>query len=221
MNLTTYIRTFLLGCIAFLSACAPSMQVSPAIQASPSPAVPVQLPAATVAPTAVPSSTLLPTRTPESRLQLSFDPAVYQDGANGFALDYPAGWTVDPGGPVGSRGSQAQLMSPGTSEASLAEGGSRVTLTIYTWDPKNDLAAYVAQRKIAWDSSGFLLVSENSRALSDGRDVVSFRVLSPEKQEAFFLFTTAGEKYLQIAGEGDLTLVEEIAGTLRPKPEEP
>ena len=33
---------------------------------------------------------------------------------------------------------------------------------------------------------------------------------------AFFLFTTLGDRYLEISGEGDLPLIREVASTLRP-----
>jgi hypothetical protein len=32
---------------------------------------------------------------------------------------------------------------------------------------------------------------------------------------AYFLFAVSGDQYLQLAGEGDLQLIEEIARTLR------
>ena len=148
--------------------------------------------------------------------QPPFEAAVYRDEAAGFELDYPAGWTVVPIQRIGSRGSQGLLLSPGTTAEALAEGGTRVGLTIYNWDPKNDLDAFVAQRKNAWEASGFLFVSQASYQLADGRPAVDFIVETPEKQQVFFSFTTVGEDYLQISAEGDLELAGEIAHTLRP-----
>jgi hypothetical protein len=147
--------------------------------------------------------------------QLSFTPATYTDESAGFELDYPATWTLDPSSQIGVRGGQALLLSPGTTLETLADGGTRVSITTYLWDPKNDLDAYVAQRKVAWDASGFAITSEEQWQLADGRTAYGFMLQTPE-QPTFLLLTTIGEDYLQIGGEGDLALVEEIARTLRP-----
>ena len=52
--------------------------------------------------------------------------------------------------------------------------------------------------------------------LAGGRKQMSFTVQGPDKLQSFFLFTTVGENYLQIAGDGELALIEEIARTMRP-----
>jgi hypothetical protein len=147
--------------------------------------------------------------------QLSFTPATYIDESAGFELDYPAEWTLDPSSQIGVRGGQALLLSPGTTPETLADGGTRVSITTYIWDPKNDLDAYVAQRKVAWDASGFAIAREEQWQLADGRIAYVFVVQMPE-EPTFTLFTTIGDDYLQIGGDGDLALVEEIAYTLRP-----
>jgi hypothetical protein len=147
--------------------------------------------------------------------QLSFAPATYTDESAGFELDYPAEWTVDPSSQIGVRGGQALLLSPGTTLETLATDGTRVSITTYVWDPKNDIDAYVAQRKSAWDASGFTITREEQWQLADGRTAYIFIVQTPE-QPAFTLLTTIGEDYLQIGGDGDLALAEEIAHTLRP-----
>jgi hypothetical protein len=147
--------------------------------------------------------------------QLSFTPATYTDESAGFALDYPADWTLDPSSQIGVRGGQALLLSPGTTPETLADGGTRISITTYIWDPKNNLEAYVAQRKVAWDASGFAITREEQWQLADGRTAYVFVVNTPE-QPTFTLLTTIGEDYLQIGGDGDAALVEEIAHTLRP-----
>ena len=152
---------------------------------------------------------------------LSFIPATYKDETNGFELDYPSNWGVDPNSQTGSRGSQAQLFSPGTTAETLADGGSRLSITVYQWDPKNDLAAFVTQRRTAWDASGFSILQESKGDLVDGRKEMDFVVQAPDKVQAFFLFTTNGQNYLQVAGEGNLTLLQEIAHTVRPLNFEP
>jgi hypothetical protein len=50
----------------------------------------------------------------------------------------------------------------------------------------------------------------------DGRKEMDFVVKTPDGLQAYFLFTTHGEQYLEIAGEGDLGLIQDIAHTLRP-----
>jgi hypothetical protein len=147
--------------------------------------------------------------------QLSFTPATYVDESAGFALDYPVEWTVDPSSQIGMRGGQALLLSPGSTAETVAAGGSRISLVTYVWDPKNDLDAYVTQRKVAWDASGFAIEREEQWQLNDGRAVYGFVLLTPS-EPTFTVLTTVGEDYLQISGEGDPTLTEEIIRTLRP-----
>lgn len=159
-----------------------------------------------------------PTAAPAAEApQLSFTPATYTDESAGFALDYPSDWTLDPSSQVGVRGAQSLLLSPGTTMETLADGGTRLSIVTYIWDPKNDLDAYIAQRKIAWDSSGFTITREETWQLPDGRTAYVFEVNTPD-QPTFMFFTTVGEDYLQIAGEGDQALIEEIAHTFRPLP---
>ena len=50
---------------------------------------------------------------------------------------------------------------------------------------------------------------------------MDFIVQGADGARAFFLFTTLGDRYLEIAGEGDLTLIREVALTLRPLDYEP
>lgn len=185
-----------------VGACAPAVAVNGEIP--PTAPIATNLPAATLAPTPTPSS------------GLSFVAATYKDEVNGFVLDYPADWSASPSSPVGSRGSQAQLFSPGTTAEALAPGGSRLSITVFQWDPKNDLQAFVNQRRGAWEASG-LKVSEGSvRQLVDGRPASDFFTEAPDGARTYFLLTTNGGQYLQLAGEGDLALIEEISRTLRP-----
>jgi hypothetical protein len=172
------------------------------------------LPANTTEPAQPPqlTSTPEPTGTP----QLSFAAASYKDETSGFELDYPSDWTLQPKSTIGSRGSQALLLSPGTTQETLPAGGSRIAIVVYQWDPKNDLDAYLTQRKTAWTDSGSTIVSEETWALADGRQAVNLVVQGPDKAQSFILLTTVGEDYLQISGEGNLTLIEEIARTLQP-----
>jgi hypothetical protein len=153
----------------------------------------------------------------ESKLPVtSFESQVYVDEAAGFALDYPAGWMVHEA-MIGPRGSQVQfLSSPDLVDAAeLPEGATRVSATVYQWDPKNDLAAYVVQRKIAWDASGFTVLEEEQLVLELGLPAVLIRLQVPDTTTVF-LIAAIGGQYLVIGGEGDMDLVEEIALRLRP-----
>lgn len=111
---------------------------------------------------------------------------------------------------VGPRGRQVQFLSSAdlANAATLPEGATRVNATIYQWEPKNDLAAYVANRRTAWEASGLQM-------LELGLPAVQFTVQTPEAQ-AVFLFAALGDQYLELNGEGNLELVREIVGRVRP-----
>lgn len=145
----------------------------------------------------------------------TFVAATYTDEDTRIEIDYPAEWTVNDLGEVGGRGTAALLLSPGSSAEAIADGGGRVSLVTYVWDPKNDLNAWVAQRKMAWDASGFPILREEELALDDGRGARLF-VIDSAGTQVVTLLTTAGEDYLDVTGEGDLLLAEEIVRTLRP-----
>jgi len=141
---------------------------------------------------------------------MSFSAAEYREESAGLIIYYPVDWSVYPREQIGERGAQAALLSPGSTLEQVAEGGSRIMITTYTWDPKNDLKAYADQRRVAWEASGFEILSEESLTLSDDRMVELFRVKNSEGGEVLFAFTNAGEDYLQVFGEGDLDLCAEI-----------
>ncbi len=190
--------------VALLSACGPK-------------AVSTGLSSATVAaPTILLAATDVPAPAAATAPALSFVPATYQDQANGFELEYPADWTSSPNTQIGSRGSQALLLSPGASAENLPDGATRITITIYQWDPKGDLTAYADHRKSAWEGSLSTVEQQLEGDLPGGRAAVDFVVRGPDGATTFVLLTTLGEQYLEIAGEGDLALVQEVAHTLRP-----
>ena len=166
-------------------------------------------------------TTLPPTPTeaaaPQGKLPASsFDSQPYINEEAGFALDIPTGWTINEV-VVGPRGTQIQFLSkPELADAAvIPEGETRVNATIYQWDPKNDLAAYVQQRKAAWEASGFSIADEQPLTLEMGLPAVLFTVRSADT-ETVFLLAALQDTYLEISGEGDLDLVKEIAQRLRP-----
>ena len=178
-------------------------------------------------PTALPTQTeILPTETalppmetsvPQGKLPAApFDAQVYVNEGAGFALDYPTGWTVNEM-VVGSRGTQILfLSSPDLAEAAtIPDGETRLSATIYQWDPKNDLAAYVQHMKDAWTASGFTILEEQPLTLELGLPAVLFTVQTPDAQ-VVFLVTALKDQYLVIAGEGNLELVKQIVERLRP-----
>lgn len=146
----------------------------------------------------------------------SFDAQTYIDEKFGFAFEYPSGWTVtEPTG--GERGTQVQFLSSPdiANAATLPEGATRLSATVYNWDPKNDLTAYVAHRKTAWDASGFTILEEQSRTLELGLPAVQFTIQTSEATSVF-LFAPIGDRYLELSGEGDLDLVKEMVQRVRP-----
>jgi len=145
---------------------------------------------------------------------LYFTAEQYLEESAGLIIQYPVDWSVSPREQIGERGAQAALLSPGSTLEQVAEDGSRIMITTYTWDPKYDLEAYVDQRRVAWDASGFEIPSEESLTLSDDRVVDLFLVKNGEGGEVLFAFTNAGGDYLQVFGEGDLDLCAEIIRSL-------
>ncbi len=140
----------------------------------------------------------------------------------GIEFDYPAGWAFD-GGEHQSRGYFIQLYSwdwkPGDPIEPLPVGGTVLSVTVQLWDPKNDLEAFINQRKLAWDSSGISILSEERVLLTGNRPAAQFIVQGIDGSQAFFLLTTNGEDYLVLSGNGDLNLLAEIAHTLRSTPQ--
>jgi hypothetical protein len=147
----------------------------------------------------------------------SFESQTYINEAVGFALEYPAGWTVQES-VIGDRGSQTLLLSsPEIAElATIPAGATRVAVNVNQWDPKNDLAAFVENRKTAWEASGFSVLTEEPLTLDLGLSAVRLTVQSPEGVSVEYLLAAVGDQYVTISGEGDLALVKEIMRYLRP-----
>ena len=171
-------------------------------------------PAPTSAATApLPSATL-----PAS---LSFEAELYRDASAGFEFDYPSTWTVGPNEQQ-SRGGITAFTSWERPADVLPDatppGETRMDATVQLWDPTGDLEAFVAQRRGAWDNSGITVTSEEAWTLEDGRAAAAFTVEGTDGAQAYFFFTTIGDKYLVLSGDGDLALLAEIAHTVRPTP---
>jgi len=142
----------------------------------------------------------------------------YADQSLGFEFDYPATWMVDGPASAGERADSAQFTSwvhaPGDISADMPAGGTRFTATVWQWDPKNDLQAFVASRQAAWEASGFTFLSEERRDIGPGWTGMAFVIQTPEEQ-AYFFFTTIRDRYLSLSGSGNLSLLSEIGRTVR------
>ena len=191
--------------ILMATACAPTTTAVP-VDSVIVPAT--QEPAATLVPTEAPVNPKLPAA--------SFESQTYINEEIGFALDYPVGWTVTET-VLGDRGKQIQFLSaPELADVSiLPENAARLTAVVYQWDPKNDLAAYVATRKTAWENSGFTIVEETPLVLDLGLNAVQFELKTPDSS-AVVLITALRDQYLVLSGDGNLPLVKEIVQRLRP-----
>jgi hypothetical protein len=199
-----------------LSACmTPPTNSGPAAVETEVPVLP-----ATTSPTEVVATETIPAPTdaiPSGKLPAaSFESRTYINDTVGFALDYPAGWTVNEA-VLGSRGSEVQfLSSPDLANVSvLPEGATRVSATVYQWDPRNDLAAFIANQKTAWDASGFTVLDETPMTLELGLAGTQFTIQTPETT-FIYLITAIGDQYLVLSGEGNFELVKEIIQRVRP-----
>lgn len=151
--------------------------------------------------------------------ELSYSSAIYRLDDIGFELQYPQDWMADAMN-FGSRASGATFTSWQHSAGQIdlvPEGESILSLTVYHWDPKNDLDAYLQTRmRDAWAASGIQILSEEGLVLKSGQRAVQFIVRNQaDGAQAYFLVTLAGDQYLVLSGSGDLVLLEEIALTGR------
>jgi len=147
----------------------------------------------------------------------SFESQTYLNESVGFAMEYPVGWTVNEQ-VIGSRGTQIQFLSaPELAElATVPAGATRITLMIYQWDPKNDLAAYMESRKVAWDASGFTILDEEPITLDLGLEAVRITLQATDGVTFLYQIAALNDQYIVISGEGDLILAEELMRYLRP-----
>jgi hypothetical protein len=200
--------------VLWLATCkAPEPKTPPPIPTSTATSTPTEFPATE---TAIPPT---PTETaaPQGKLPAPpFDAQPYINEGAGFALDIPVAWTIKET-VVGPRGTQILFVSkPELAEApTIPAGETRISATIYQWDPKNDLAAYVDHWKGAWDASGFKILDEQSLTLELGLPAEQFTLQTPDAQTVI-LITALKDQYLVISGEGDLELAKQIMQRLRP-----
>ncbi|MEK6256814.1 MAG: hypothetical protein N2C13_05800 [Chloroflexota bacterium] len=166
---------------------------------------------------------VLPIATPEAEptedviVQLSFESQPYSDEEGRFELQYPIDWNWG-FGEKQSRGYFRQLVSWDISESHSIEfrpaDGTYVQITVYAWEPLNDLDTYISHRTPSWESSAFEVVSREDLEV-DGNRAVLFILKSPNDDAAVFLFwMELGDRYLELSGMGDLDLLTEIMNTI-------
>jgi hypothetical protein len=143
--------------------------------------------------------------------QPSFEASTYRDFTLGFEFDHPSEWALSGQVEQGSRGEAFQL---------LQDDEPMLQVATYLWTPDDDLDAYAASRKEAWESSAMSIESESELSLPGGSRGLSFVIRTQEGDRAFFFFTIVDftvydGRYLVLSGEGDLALLAEIAATVR------
>jgi hypothetical protein len=186
---------------AMLSACLPTAIVSSEV------VTPVFQPEVEPVELSIPPAPIM-TEEPEFQIPvLPFESLSYENPEIGLLVDFPREWTVGDMTVIGIRASQTLASAP--------DGSTIVTLVVNLWEPYNDLDAYAEMRQIAWDASGFTTISSQEWTLNNDQTARVFFLETPEANPVFFLLTALDDRYLTLAGEGDLELVEQIALTLR------
>lgn len=141
----------------------------------------------------------------------------HTDETYGYTFDYPSSWMLD-AVVFGSRAPGGyQITSwqhePGMIADALPDG-TAMNIALQLWDPKGDLAAFIAQRKSAWENSNIEVIFEEDVTLAGEKPAKEF-VTRSQEQGSYTLFTTLGENYLVVSGTGDLEAIRRVAWSLR------
>lgn len=164
----------------------------------------------------LPATDVPPAPQPTATQAVTFDAALYQDPAGRYELDYPAGWTVD-AAQGGSRGGYVQFTSwahDGNIQK-IPAGESLLQVTVYLWDPKNDLDARLEMRKTAFESSGNTILEEDEIEFPGGERGVRLLLQTTDGEQSLVVIAELGEDYLEISGVGDMALLDAIIRTFR------
>ena len=138
----------------------------------------------------------------------SDETAVYRNSENGFELDYPASWYLDEQ-VLGSRASGALFYATETDEEPV------FTVVIFLWDPKNDLDAWVDQRRQSWSGSNAAVLLEEGLIVAGRQRAVTFELLWQGGQATNHLLMEIGDRYLELVSPGDPGTFDEIISSLR------
>lgn len=148
---------------------------------------------------------------------ISVETATRTDEAYGYTFDYPSAWMLD-AVVYGSRAPGGYQITSWSHEPGMISdvlpGETVVNILVQLWDPKADLAAFIDQRKFAWDASGIEIVFEEDVTLAGDKPAKEF-VTQSQGQGSYTLFTTLGENYLVVSGVGDLEAVRRVAWSIR------
>jgi hypothetical protein len=203
-----------LALLAIMVACSPAQ---PQVEQTPPPAPsaePTSEPAGMGMP--VPTSDGEPVSTPTE--MIAIDSITHTDETFAYTFDYPSTWMLD-AIVFGSRAPGGYQLSSWLHEPGMVSeipvDGTIMDILIQLWDPKADLAAFVEQRKTAWDASGIEIVSEEDVTLSNGQPAKEFIVMGGDGAASYNLFSILGENYLVAGGSGDIELIRQIARSLR------
>jgi hypothetical protein len=142
---------------------------------------------------------------PSVQAPTSDETAVYRNSEHGFELDYPASWRLNEQ-VFGSRASGALFYVVDTDEEPT------FSAVVSLWDPKNDLDAWLDQRRRSW---GAAVLSEQELTMAGGHRSVQFELQWLRGQTTNHLFMEVGERYLELFSSGDLETFDEIIGSLR------
>lgn len=185
---------------------------------------PSPTPAATAVPaTAVRATPEVPTPTPTVEIPTpTVEPTLtYTDTEAGFALDYPAAWTILPISPEAKEGSfvySTTLMSwqpvDGGSDG-IPAGQTKVDVTLI----KSDVASLddaIAERKTLLGAGEVetSILSEEVLTLASGLPVLRWALTSSFGDSIEYIAAIDGNIVL-LSGMGDAAVFDRVAGTLR------
>ena len=145
---------------------------------------------------------------PQVEEPASDEKAGYRNWENGFELLYPSSWHLDEQ-VLGSRASGALFYVTDTDEEPI------FSAVVYLWDPKNDLDAWLEQRRQSWPGSNAAVLSEEELAVADGHRAIRFELLWLGGQTTNHLFMEIGDRYLELVSPGDPETFDEIVGSLQ------
>ncbi|MEZ4662756.1 MAG: SH3 domain-containing protein [Caldilineaceae bacterium] len=108
---------------------------------------------------------------------------VYEDTTAGLCLRLPG--HVD--------GERRRKRQPRRHHSTGELDGTQLDVSVLAWDPQNDLDAYVATRKIAWEASGITILQADEWTLSSGQPSLRFIVRGSDgASTGFFSVCGAG-----------------------------
>jgi len=154
--------------------------------------------------------------TPAVLPTLPFAAATYRDEQAGLELQYPAAWFLV-GGEAQSRGAYTQIASwdPGPNGIqSTPEDGSILQISIYQWEPTQDLDARLNLRRDNFSGSGNSILEEEQLTLGGVR-VVRLKIQLTDGSQVLVYLAELGDRYLELSGSGDLATLDASMQSLR------